>query len=116
MRRTRRGKRMTFAFERSAARQKSEETIRRKEPLFSRNSRKKSRESAAKKKEIRSVRPEIQETFSKWAGKTEKSSAPENEAGRPNPSLIRSPNRRTQLRGGRRMLVRWKAAGFKPQT
>jgi len=56
---------MIFSFERRATRYKSEDTVRRKKPLFSRNSRKKSRESAAKKKERRSVRPEIQDTFSK---------------------------------------------------
>jgi hypothetical protein len=67
---------------------------------------KKSRESAAKRKESKSVLPEIQATFSKWKGNTEKSRQLKKETVLPRPRFKRMKHRIKVLAIWSRMFVK----------
>src|SRR3972149_5963880 len=113
--RNRPGSRKTFSLARSPPKKKSAESTSRARLLFFRKLRKHRAESAAKRKERRSVRPEIQATFSKCGGKTENRSAPAKAGTRPSPTRRRMKSRRIELTTWRRVLVRRKAAVLRPQ-
>ena len=72
-------------------------------------------ESETKRKESKSVLPEIQETFSKCKGNKEKSRELENEAILLRPRLRRIKYKITVLIMWMRMFVKWNPAGLNPQ-